>query len=205
MNCFICSEPINDDFKAMLPCCSAYVHTMCLIPFAETHHNHNKVNVVCDCGSILHRFNLNYFHPDPAYLTPDEIKVKMAERMNQSAFKKATQDIRVKIRSKNKFKREFLEFLRVKSRLYKEGTNTYSNTLKTMKNDAIKEVRESEQYKKVRKAASAETRAINKFVADFAVTEREAYIHLKGATGRRRFWRESHYKWEILRRFRVKI
>ena len=205
MDCFICNEPINDDFKAKLPCCSEYVHTLCLIPFAETHHNHNKLNVVCNCGSIIHRFNLNYFHHDPAYLTPEEIKIKMAERMNQPAFKKATQAIRVKIRNKNRLKREFLEFLRVKSRLYKESTITYSNTLKTMKNDAIKEIRDCEQYKNLRKATSSETRAINKFVADFGITDREAHIHLKGSTGRRRFWREAHYKWEILRRFRVRI
>lgn len=204
MNCFICEEPINDDFKALLPCCNSYVHTICLIPFAEQHYNHNKPNVICNCGEILHRFNTQYQQTDPLWLTVDEVKDKMNAKMSQPAFKKATILARSKMRAKNTAQRAFEIYLTNKARLFKDAINTYRDTIKTLKDEAIKEIKLSAEYINFQKASMQTTRAITKFIADTNVTNREAHIHI-GKRGRHYRWYRISGSWLISRKFRIRI
>ena len=205
MECFICNENIDDDFKALLPCCNTTVHALCLIPFAENHYQHNKTNVICNCGEILHRFTPQaYAYNDNVWLSEDEVKEKMDAKMVQPAFKKLILAGRLRVRNRNKAHREFNTFLNAKGRIFKDAVHTYEDTIKRLKKEALDEIVKSDEYKKLRGAIGQVTRIVGKIVADFGVTEREASIQIN--TRRRQgYWRWNSTRWKIARKLRLRI
>ena len=199
MECFICDNPLLDnEAKAQLPCCNVSVHTICMLNFTDEHYYHNRPEVICDCGSILIKFKWEHNFG----VTEEEILAKTNAKMSEPAFKKATKEALAKIRARNKARNIFTKLLILRSRGFKSEISTFLNTIKTTRTDAVNSIKASEEYKNFKKTISQTTRTINSFANQFALTPREATIHLRQERGR--YWRSS-LSWAIRRKFRINI
>jgi hypothetical protein len=176
-----------------------------MIPFAETHYVNHKSNILCQCGEILHKIRPPPFLTNDGWPTDNEIKEKMAERMNQIDFKTATTEIKAKIRNKNKIDTLFNTYIRDKTVAFRETVSAYISTIKIIQTEFIEEIKKSEEYKNARKAFLQVSRSMMSFGTKFNLNERETRIHFKTSWQRRRFAYMYSIGTLIKYKFRIRV
>lgn len=204
MSCDLCSFNIVEaDATAETPCCDRIVHTHCLISTIAS----NTINYhdsICVCGGILHALSHNNGIDYEAEQAVNKIRVE--EIVKQPVAKKELSILKRSHREQNAALRAFTVKLNEVCRTYKEQISVSVNMIKTIKSDTLALLKNSDEFKKLRKLNSRTSFYLTRFKQKYNLNDRDinAFFSRVIRGRRRRYWR-SHPAYLMTYKFRVRI
>ena len=188
------------DKKAEYECGCHSVHSRCLIRSAHNSMRNNG-NFKCDtCMTVL--FGAEYNND---YIEPDEVAMRANLEVLKTTkpFKDGLKKIKMYNTNNNKTLAAFKKKLGEEYTKFNNLININIMSIKLAKNEALKAIRQSEEYRKAINASSSVARAVNNFKRVFNLGWREGNILKLRAHGWRYY--RSRPSALLTRKFRLRI
>jgi hypothetical protein len=191
---------LDSDAKAEAPCCDRFFHTTCIISTIASNvvHYHDSI---CVCGGILHALSHNNAIDYEAEQAVNKIRVM--EVIKQPIAKKEFDVLKKSRIGQTKAIAAFNSKLNDGVKTYMEQIAASLNIINTIKTEAIASIKNSDEFKNLRRLSSRVTFYQSRFKRKYNLNDRDIASLFRGKR-RWRYWR-SNPTIMIRYKFRIRI
>ena len=200
--CILCEDDLLDtDKKAEYECGCHKVHTRCMLRSAY-YGMRNHGNFTCDTCKIILFGDAN----DADFINDDEANIiaNLEHLKTQKAFKEGLKRIKSKNTESKKAAANFKRKLNEEHTKYNNIIQVSVLSIKLAKNEALKAIRQTDEYKAAIRTTASSTAVVNRFKRTYNLGWRESQLLKLHGHGRWR-WYRSRPTNLVARKFRIRI